>query len=71
MEVYYYNKICYWVVYNVKYCMFLGIFYFFCGILFFGMLILFFILLEIKNKILEEVEELFMFKEYKVKREEE
>lgn len=51
--------------------MFLGIFYFFCGILFFGMLILFFILLEIKNKILEEVEELFMFKEYKVKREEE
>lgn len=48
-----------------------GTFYLFCGISFLGMSILFFILPETKNKTLEEVEELFMSKEYKAKREEE
>ncbi|XP_048739335.2 proton myo-inositol cotransporter-like isoform X2 [Ostrea edulis] len=48
-----------------------GTFYLFCGISFLGMSILFFILPETKNKTLEEVEELFMSKEYKAKRDQE
>lgn len=53
------------------YCIFPGTFYLFCGVSFLGMSILFFILPETKNKSLEEVEELFMSKEYKAKRDEE
>lgn len=49
----------------------LGTFYLFCGISFLGMSILFFILPETKNKTLEEVEELFMSKEYKAMRDQE
>lgn len=37
----------------------------FCGISLLGMIVLFFMLPETKNKTLEEVEELFMSKEYK------
>lgn len=48
-----------------------GTFYLFCGISFLGMSILFFILPETKNKTLEEVEELFMSKEYKAMRDQE
>ena len=39
----------------------------FCGVSLVGMLVLFFMLPETKNKTLEEVEELFMSKEYKQK----
>lgn len=42
-----------------------GTFYLFCGISLLGMIVLFFMLPETKNKTLEEVEELFMSKEYK------
>jgi hypothetical protein len=39
----------------------------FCGVSLVGMIVLFFMLPETKNKTLEEVEELFMSKEYKQK----
>lgn len=44
-----------------------GTFYLFCGISLVGMITLYFILPETRNKTLEEVEELFMSKEYKEK----
>ena len=44
-----------------------GVFYFYLGICCIGFTFLFFLLKETKNKTLEEVQELFMSKEYKAK----